>query len=49
VRDLAGGAGRSGRLGGGEGHVLEARALVERTIALIESAFAPEGRRPGTS
>ena len=36
---LASGAGRSGTIGAGTGQVLEARALVERTVALIEDAF----------
>jgi aminoglycoside 3-N-acetyltransferase len=39
-RTLDAGGGRSGRLGAGTGHVIEARALVEGTVALIESAFA---------
>jgi aminoglycoside 3-N-acetyltransferase len=38
---LAAGAGRSGPLGGGEGHLLSARLLVEHTVAAIESAFGP--------
>lgn len=36
---LAAGAGRAGPLGAGAGHVLEARALVRGTAALVEEAF----------
>lgn len=36
---LAGGAGRSGPLGAGTGHVLDARRLTEATVELIEAAF----------
>jgi aminoglycoside 3-N-acetyltransferase len=35
------GAGRSGQLGVGTGHVLDARGLTEHTVQLIESAFLP--------
>lgn len=37
---LAAGAGRSGAVGAGRGHVLEARLLVSHAVALIEGAFA---------
>ncbi len=40
-RALEAGAGRSGPLGAGTGHVLEARALVAGTVALIEETFSP--------
>jgi aminoglycoside 3-N-acetyltransferase len=40
-RALEAGAGRGGPLGAGTGHVLEARALVAGTVALIEEAFSP--------
>ena len=40
-RALEAGAGRSGPLGAGTGHVLEARPLVAGTVALIEEAFSP--------
>ena len=35
------GAGGSGQLGAGTGHVLDARGLTEHTVQLIESAFQP--------
>jgi hypothetical protein len=35
------GAGRSGPLGAGTGHVLDARRLTEYTVELLESSFAP--------
>ncbi len=47
-RALDAGAGRSGPLGAGTGHVFEARPLVAGTIALIEAAFRPP-RDPRTS
>ena len=40
-RALETGAGRSAPLGAGTGHVLEARALVAGTVALIEGTFSP--------
>ena len=39
-RALDAGAGRSGLRGAGSGHVLEARALVAGTVALIEETFS---------
>jgi hypothetical protein len=40
-RAMEAGAGRGGPLGAGTGHVLEARALVAGTVALIEETFSP--------
>ena len=37
------GAGRSGALGAGTAHVLDARALTEHTVGLIEAAFGSSG------
>lgn len=37
------GAGRSGPLGAGTGHVLDARGLTEATVELIEAAFGAAG------
>ena len=35
------GEGRSGAIGAGQGHVLDARPFVTGTVALIEAAFPP--------
>ena len=40
ARTLASGGGRSGALGAGTGHVIEARRLVSETVAAIEAALA---------
>jgi aminoglycoside 3-N-acetyltransferase len=40
-RALERGEGRSGVIGAGQGHVLDARPLVTGTVALIEAAFPP--------
>jgi hypothetical protein len=40
ARTLASGGGRSGPLGAGTGHVIDARRLVSETVAAIEAAFA---------
>jgi aminoglycoside 3-N-acetyltransferase len=39
------GAGRSGRVGAGTGHVFDARRLTECAVEMIESAFASRGGR----
>jgi aminoglycoside 3-N-acetyltransferase len=46
---LDAGAGRSGPLGAGTGHVFEARRLTEGTVELIEAAFGPSPGIGGTT